>query len=300
MIAQRSRFRRWLKRTAVAAVALTVVWLVSSLFAAYKLTRRPHTLIAEPPPAVTWAAIESVRLHTCDGLELGAWYMPGKADGPSVLVLHGFRSNREESLPLAEMLSREGCSVLAISLRAHGDSAGDYNDIGYSARHDVVAAVDWLEKRRPGKPVFVQGTSMGAAAAIYAAEELQTRVRGYILECPYRDIRSAVRTRTVAYLPWPLDYAAYTGLNLVGPIFMPDIDRMSPLNAVSSIPKTVPVLVMAGGRDNRALPDDVKAIYERIESHARLLVFPNAGHGDLIGPGGETYRAAVVELLIGK
>lgn len=242
---------RWMRRAGVIIAALVAVWLASSVFVAHKFTRRPHPLTAEPPPAVTWAAIESVRLKTSDGLNLGAWYMPGKADGPSVLVLHGFRESRGHNLQLAEMLVKEGCNVLAVSMRAHGDSDGDYNDIGYSARHDVVSAVDWLEKRRPDKPVFVQGTSMGAAAAIYAAEELQIRVRGYILECPYRDIRSAVRTRTSAYLPWPLGFIAYAGLNLVGPIFMPDIDRMSPLNAVSSIPETVPVIVMAGGCDNR-------------------------------------------------
>jgi alpha-beta hydrolase superfamily lysophospholipase len=281
----------------IVAVALFVGWLASSFFVAYKMTRRPHPLAAEPPPAVTWATIEPVRLHTCDGLELGAWYMPGRDDGPSVLVLHGHRSDRGECLQLAEMLVGEGCSVLAISLRAHGDSTGDYNDVGYSARHDVVAAVAWLEQRRPGSPVFVQGTSMGAAAAIYAAAELQTRVHGYILECPYRDIRSAVRTRTSAYLPRPLDCVAYAGLNLVGPIFLPELDRMSPLNAVTSIPATVPVLVLAGGRDNRALPDDVKAIYERISSHARLLMYPNAVHGQFVSQGGETYRAAVVEML---
>ena len=299
MAAQSCRFRRWLKRAAVAAVTLTVVWLVPSLLVAYKLTRRPHPLSAEPPPAVTWAAIESIRLRTCDGLELGAWYMPGRADGPSVLVLHGFRGSRKESLPLVELLARKGCSVLAISMRAHGDSAGDYSDVGYSARHDVAAAVAWLENRRPGRPVFVQGSSMGAAAAIYAADELQTRVRGYILECPYRDIRSAVRVRTSAYLPWPLDFVAYSGLNLVGPIFMPEIDRMSPFDRVTAIPVTVPVLVLAGGRDKRALPDDVKAIYGRISSHARLLLFPNAGHGDYVGQC-ETYHAAVVELLNAK
>jgi len=31
-----------------------------------------------------------------------------------------------------------------ISLRAHGDSTGDFNDVGYSARHDVVVAVEFL------------------------------------------------------------------------------------------------------------------------------------------------------------
>jgi pimeloyl-ACP methyl ester carboxylesterase len=297
MAEKRSRFRRWLRRAVIVAAALVVVWLASSLFVAYKLTRRPHPLMAEPPPAVTWAAIESVRLQSSDGLDLGAWYMPGRDEGPSVLVLHGFRGSRKETLPLDEMLVREGCSVLAISMRAHGDSAGDYNDVGYSARHDVAAAVAWLEKRRPGKSIFVQGTSMGAAAAIFAGEELKSRVNGYILECPYRDIRSAVRARTALFLPWPLDYAAYAGLNLVGGIFMPDVDRMSPIDHVAEIPASVPVLVVAGGHDNRALPDDVRAIYERISKHARLLILPDAVHGYFVTQGGEEYRAAVAEFL---
>jgi pimeloyl-ACP methyl ester carboxylesterase len=274
-----------------------MLWLASSLAVAYKLTRRPHSLAPEPPPAVAWATIEPVRLNTDDGLELGAWYMPGRPDGPSFVLLHGFRSRRDESLPLAETLANEGCSVLAVTMRAHGDSEGNYNDVGYSARHDVAAAVAWLEQRRPGKPVFVQGTSMGAAAAIYAAAELQTRVRGYILECPFDDIRSAVRNRVSGHLPWPLDSVAYAGLRLVGPIFLPDLDRMAPVNYVAAIPETVPVLVMTGGRDRRARPAEVRAVYERIASHARLVVFPEADHGHLAEQCGAAYRAAVIDFL---
>src|SRR5207245_6234762 len=100
---------------------------------------------------------------------------------------------------------------------AHGDSSGTYNDLGYSARHDVLAAVAYLEQRRPGRPIIIQGTSLGAAAAIYAASDLGDRISGYILECPYRDVRTAVRNRTTAYLPFLVDRLAYAGLTLAGP-----------------------------------------------------------------------------------
>ena len=276
---------------------LVIVWLASSFFVAYKLTRRPHPPFAEPPPVVTWTKIEPVRLHTSDGLELGAWYMPGRPDGPSAIVLHGFRSRRSEGMKLAEILVGEGYSVLAVTLRAHGDSEGDYTDVGYSSRHDVATAVEWLETRRPGKPVLVQGTSMGAAAAIYAAEELQTRVSGYILECPFDDIRSAVQNRISKQLPWPLDLAAYAGLRVFAPIFLPDMDRMAPVEHVAAIPASVPVLIMAGGRDRRARPEEVTAVYDRIASHGKLVVFPEADHGHLAEQCGEPYRAAVVEFV---
>ena len=109
-------------------------------------------------------------------------------------------------------------------------------------------------------------------------------------------MRSAVRNRTAGFLPKPLDSVAYTGLNLVGPIFLPEIDRMSPLDCVTNIPQSVPVLVMAGGRDDRALPDEVKAIYERVASHARFILFPEAKHGQFAAQG-EKYHKAIVEFL---
>jgi alpha-beta hydrolase superfamily lysophospholipase len=213
------------------------------------------------------------------------------------VLLHSYRSRRIESMPTAEILVGEGYSVLAVTQRAHGDSEGDYTDVGYSARHDVVVAVEWLEARRPGKPILVQGTSMGAAAAIYAAKDLQTRVSGYIFECPFDDIRSAVRNRLSGQLPWPLDVTAYAGLNLFAPIFLPNMDRMKPVEHVAAIPESVPVLVLSGGRDRRARPEEVRAIYDRIASHAKLVVFPEADHGHLAEQCGEPYRAAVIDFV---
>ena len=289
--------RRRLKAYAVTWLALATVWLLLSCSVAWFMTRRAHAPFAEPPPVVTGAAFEPIRLDTSDGQQLGAWYAPGKSDGPSVIVLHGHRGSRRDSIGLAGMLHAAGCSVLAVSMRAHGDSTGDYDDVGYSARHDVVAAVAYLEQRRLGRPIIVQGTSMGAVAAIYAAGELQNRVSGYILECPYRDIRSAVRNRTDAYLPWPLSSTAYAGLNLFGPLFLPEIDRMAPVDRIEEMPATIPVLLMAGGSDTRARPEEVEAIYRRVAAHARLIVFPGVPHAQFFGTCGEAYDRAVLEFL---
>ena len=84
---------------------------------------------------------------TRDGQDLGAWLVPGTDDGPSVLLLHGNGGSRANCLDRAAILAGQGCTVLLVSLRAHGDSTGDFNDIGYSARHDIIAAIDFLEGR---------------------------------------------------------------------------------------------------------------------------------------------------------
>src|SRR5947209_7733594 len=219
--------RRALRRCTLLLCIIVAIWLFASWYSVRVMTRRARPPFAEPAPTVTWAKVESLRLQAADGQRLGAWFVPGPEHGPSILLLHGNGDSRSTTLPLVHFYATYGCSVLTVSLRAHGDSTGDVNDIGYSARHDVLAAVAYLEQRRPGRPIIVQGTSLGAAAAIYAAGTLGTRVRGYVLESPYADIRTAVRNRTENHLFFPLDRVAYAGLALTGSLVLPDIDHMS-------------------------------------------------------------------------
>ena len=128
---------------------------------AYRLTRRAQPPFPEPFPAADWGKFEPHRLKTIDGQEIGAWLVVGSGDAASILLIHGIGASRSACLSRAKILATQGCSVLMISLRAHGDSTGEFNDMGYGARHDVVAAVEFLERQRPGKPIVVHGLSMG-------------------------------------------------------------------------------------------------------------------------------------------
>lgn len=289
--------RQRLKWMIVGATVLAVLWLLSSYAVAYRLTRRPRAICEEPMATIGWGRIENVRLTTRDDEELGAWFVEGRPEEPVVLLLHGYAQSRQHCLEQAEVAAETGCSVLLLSIRAHGDSTGEFNDFGYGARHDVVAAVAWLEKHCPGRPILIWGQSLGSAAALYSAEELEGRVSGYLLECPFQDLRTAVRNRTRVYLPRGLDLIAYTGLLTVAPLVLPDVDQLSPLNAAESMPPSVPVLILAGGADRRALPDEARAIHARLRGPAKLVVIKNGDHSQLLRADPIGYRAAVKEFL---
>ena len=187
--------RRPVRRLVVTSTILCVLWLAVCSVVAYKLTHRRGARAEEVAPSPAWGRLEGHRLRTRDGEEVGAWFIDGRPDAASVLVLHGHKGHRGHSLGRAEILAAEGYAVLMLTLRAHGDSTGEYDDVGFGARNDVIAGVDFLESRRPGRPVIVDGNSLGAAAAVFAARDLGHRVRGYILESPYRDLRAAVWNR---------------------------------------------------------------------------------------------------------
>jgi alpha-beta hydrolase superfamily lysophospholipase len=290
--------RRRLRLVVIGALFLVVLWLVVSGIFVYALTRRPHARFAEPAPAVAWGTFEEHRLHTSDGEVLGTWFLRGPAEGPSVIVLHGNRGCRRNGLLAAEFFARQGCSVLLVSLRAHGDSTGEINDFGYSARRDVIAAVEFVEKERPGRPIIINGTSMGAAAAIFAAADLGERVRAYVLESPYRDLHHAVRNRTALYLPPVLDYAAYAGVALVGPLILPDANRIAPIDHVEGIAPSACVLFLCGSEDRRATPAEARALCARIEGRAQLVLFDGAGHGCLLAADPKRYAEAVSPFLV--
>jgi alpha-beta hydrolase superfamily lysophospholipase len=184
-----------------------------------------------------------------------------------------------------------------ISMRAHGDSSGEFNDVGFGARLDIIAGVEYLERLRPGRPIVVHGTSMGAAAAALASGELSGRVRGYILESPYRDLRTAVWNRIENALPPVLDAIAYRGLMTVAPLVLPGLDRIAPVEAIGGVPADVPVLILAGGRDRMARPEEARAVFDRVRSHGELLMFPEAVHLRMPETDPMRYRAAVLGLI---
>jgi alpha-beta hydrolase superfamily lysophospholipase len=267
------RALRTLDRAVLACVAIAIGWIGSGALAAYALTRRRTAAFAEPAPPGYVAR----RIRARDGVHIGAWLAEDEGDRAAVVLVHGNGASRAVLLEEAGVFRDAGCSVMPISVRAHGDSEGARNDIGWSARHDVVAAVEHLRHARPSRPVLVYGASLGAAAALFAAPDLGRRVRGYVLVAPYADLRLAVERRTRRYLPSPLDRVAFGALRVGGPLVLPELDRMRPVASAARMPAEIPVLVFAGDADDRAPPDDARRISEPL-ARARVVIVPGMEH----------------------
>jgi pimeloyl-ACP methyl ester carboxylesterase len=290
-------FAKVRKRLLTYAIFAIVLWFTSSFVVVFALTRRVGGHGDEPAPSVPWGKFDELHLATRDGQELGAWFLEGNRDQPIVLLLHGIGARRTLVLEQATFFAEERCGLLLISMRGHGDSTGERNDFGYSSRHDVVAAIDWIEKRQPGRRIVVWGTSLGAATALFAAGELGDRVHGYWLECAFQDLPTAARNRTKHFLPMGVEWVAYQGLNMMGPVFLPEMDEIAPVKAADAFPRKVPSTVAAGALDFLAMPCESCAIAERMGPAARLVIFEKSPHSLLHRAEPARYRAEIRELL---
>ena len=95
-----------------------------------------------PPAGDVIADARDVTLHTADGLELGAWFIPASRDadtGMAVLVAPGNGGNRAGRAGLAKELSRRGMAVLLMDYRGYGGNPGSPSQEGLAADADAAA-----------------------------------------------------------------------------------------------------------------------------------------------------------------
>lgn len=265
------------RRLALGLVILALAWPLSGIVAARALTARVHARTLESPDGSD-PPYEALRLRTRDGLSIGAWLAERVDDDVAVVLVHGHGASRSQLQDEARALWHAGASVMPISMRAHGDSDGERDDLGWSARRDVEAAVAHLASRAPSRPIVVLGYSAGAAAAAYAAADLGPRVRGYVLVAPYADLADATRARTRRYLPPGVELVAYGALRVGASVVLPELDRMRPIDAMGAI--GAPMLLVAGERDARAPLADVRRMAAATHD-ARVVVLPGVDHEDL-------------------
>src|SRR5205814_8004998 len=108
--------------------------------------------------------------HTGGPLELAAWWIPcpdPSANGRCVILIHGYADAKVGAIAWAPVWHALGYHILALDLRAHGESGGDQCTAGYFERHDVNQVLDQVRAERPEetRTIVLFGISMGAAVA---------------------------------------------------------------------------------------------------------------------------------------
>lgn len=288
---KRSRRRRI---ALVVSLALVAGWLASTFAVTYLLTHRAKRPFAELPHSMQ---IDSVRLKSSDGTELGAWVTAPQNGRPVVVLLHGLHANRSAHRNQMRAFAQMGYGAVAITLRAHGDSGGEKIAFGLAEAGDVKAAVAFVEQEFPGHRIILFGESLGAAAAIFAASDLHGRIAGYILDTPYIDLKSALFNRLSMYLPPVFSHAAYSGMRLWAPVFLDrPMNDYAPINRIGDISPETPVLFIAGEIDTHATLEQSTKLAKRC-AHARFEVIAGAAHGQTYSRNPQRYEQLLREFI---
>jgi pimeloyl-ACP methyl ester carboxylesterase len=169
---------------------------------------------------------------------------------------------------------REGNPVLAIDFRGHGDSDPSLTSIGFYESEDVLAGMKFVRERGAGDPVL-WGTSMGAVSALLAAEK-DGSVAGVIADAPFDTYRNTILHHAklmYGIREFPLIFLACPMIEERAHFRMDDVNS---LRAAAKI--HAPMLVLAGGKDERMEPAMVKTIYDAAAGPKEFWIIPEEGH----------------------
>ena len=305
---RRRSLRRRLLRAGLALLAAFVL-VASALpvaIGALLTTRagtRPQDRELRSTPMDYGLSFRTVALRAADGAAISAWVIRPAGQGPgggcAAVLAHGLFRSRREVLPRAAWLARSGCAVVTPDLRSHGGSARSRSTLGFHERLDVLAAADFLRREFPDRALFLLGVSMGGAAAAGAAAAAVPPPAGVVLDSTFKSAPAAVARYTTLLTGLPergtTDLVLF-GMRLFGG-FRPramDVEALSR----SLGERGVPILVLTGGRDRRAPPDDQRAVFEANGHPAsRFVTVPEATHGRPCLAAPEVCEAAFGEFL---
>ena len=117
-------------------------------------------------------------------LKLHGVYIDNKSN-KTVILAHGFGWDYAQMQPYAKMFYQRNFNVLAVDLRAHGQSEGKCVGFGYLDRGDILKWAEFVSSRVKDGKIVLFGVSMGAASVCMTASEKMENVVAIIADCAY-------------------------------------------------------------------------------------------------------------------
>lgn len=247
-----------LRRSALAvAAAAAPIGLAYRFALAYRVRagfpRRNPPLI---DPAAIGLSFESIVVRSA-GVELPAWFIParGGMPGPGVVLVHGWESARDRTLPMALFLHAAGLHCLTFDVRGHGANGAEALPLtGREFGDDATAAFRALLSRPEVTVGAVSGHSMGAIGATLAAAA-DPRVAALVsTSCPADPYRLTRQTFRLARLPIP-DPIAYPLAWLTTRVYLrPRGHQVPDISASAAIGRYRGPVLLAHGSEDAVMP----------------------------------------------
>lgn len=108
---------------------------------------------------------KNVEIISEDGYKLKGSYI-NQGSQLCVIVVHGYRNDKNYMLKQVKEFTRLGYDVLAIDLRGHGESDGSSIGLGVVDFRDIQLWIDYVKDMNRSKHIVLYGVSMGAVSLL--------------------------------------------------------------------------------------------------------------------------------------
>lgn len=223
--------------------------------------------------------------HTGRPLNLAAWWIPANPasrQNRCAILIHGYADAKVGAIAWAPMFHELGFHILAVDLRAHGESQGRTTTAGYFERYDLNQVIDQIRQRYPQQTseLILFGISMGAAI-VAATAVMRQDLSAVILECPYADFSHAAEAHG-RLMGMPLPALQRNSIQLAQVLTGAKFSQIRPTDLIPKIP--CPLMVIQSQDDPLVSPSAIADLKSAADSRPPAAGFtdywliPNAGH----------------------
>lgn len=242
---------------------LIIIYIALMLYAFFTANLQ----IFQPPSPATYKDSDNIiHISVNKKVSIAAIYLPNPKAKYTIIYSHGNAEDLGINLPFLKDLRNHGYSVLSYDYEGYGLSTGKPTE--YNTYRDVIATYNYATQKLhiPPKHIISMGHSLGAALAVYLADEKPTA--GLILMSPFL---SAFRVIT----KYPI-------------LFW---DKYNNLARIKNI--HVPVLIIHGNKDRIISFWHGKTLYKNANDPKKFVEIKGAGHNNLPWVEGKKYWQAI-------
>ncbi len=226
-------------------------------------------------------------------LELKGWFFPAdKNKEKTIIIAHGYGSNRLENFEVTEYLIKKGYNVLTFDFRNSGQSDSGITSLGKYEKYDLLGAIDFIKNNTDKEQnIGILGYSMGAVTAVLTAEK-EPAVRALVMDSAFDDLKNYLENNLPVWSSLPSFPFNWFVLNVSTRIYGLNPGDIRPIEAIKRL--DIPVFFIHGKDDQLIPPENSKRLYQVAQNQNNILwLVPEAEHIDSCQVNFEEYTERV-------
>lgn len=230
-----------------------------------------------------------------DGLNLYAEYIDLGFDR-TVILVPGRTEGLNYGYYFAEPYAKMGYNVMSIDQRAHGNSDGRFNTLGFEEHKDLMAWAELIHEKFGVRSIVLHGICIGSSASLMAltSERCPSYIDGLVAEGMYPTFYESFRNHMIE-----LKKPIFPSLQLVDlwmRFYTGHSMKRGNIHIIHKLNK--PLLMLHSKEDLYSLPARAQDLYDACGSDQKTLVwFEHGAHSKLRPTDTERYDAAITAFL---
>ena len=214
----------------------------------------------------------------------------------AVIVVPGRTESLRYGYYFAKPYVESGYNLLVIDQRAHGDSDGKYNTVGFNEHRDVIAWARLIHERFGVRSILLHGICIGSSCSLFAltSPDCPSYLDGMVAEGMYPTFYENFKNHMVALKKPSFPFMFF--INMWMKLFTGYSMKRGPIHVIDRCKK--PLLMLHSREDLYSLPSTAVTLYEKAGSEKKeLFWFEKGAHSQLRITDTEAYDGAIKKFL---